>query len=126
MSILDKIDFGIKYVGRTVRDDNWQCDEWECTIEIDDQNYVIPYYMGIGHSGEEPEMEDVLDCLLSDARAGEMTFDEFCNEFGYDNDSIKILNAYKECKKTADKLSHLFSVEEREELEEEIWHLQNA
>lgn len=39
-----------------------------------------------------------------DAEAGQKSIDEFCDDLGYDNDSIKALDVYRACMKTAQKL----------------------
>jgi hypothetical protein len=45
--------------------------------------------------------------LLSDASAGEQSFEEFCLEFGYDPDSRKAERIHKACEKTARELRRL-------------------
>jgi len=52
----------------------------------------------------KPTESDVLECLKSDCEAGSMSFDDFCDNFGYDNDSIKALDIYRDCMDTAKKL----------------------
>lgn len=46
-------------------------------------------------------------------------FEDFCNNFGYDTDSIKALKTYKACKKQAEKVSRLFTESEIDELLQE-------
>jgi hypothetical protein len=38
---------------------------------------------------KEPQPSDVAECLLNDIESGSMSFDEFCDNLGYSNDSIK-------------------------------------
>ncbi len=61
-----------------------------------------------------PEEADILECLQSDVEAGRMSFDEFCDTFGYDNDSLKALDTYRACMETAQKLRG-FQFPERQE-----------
>lgn len=51
-----------------------------------------------------PKIEHVLECLQSDAQCGDMSFDQFCDDFGYSNDSLKALDVYRACADTAKKL----------------------
>lgn len=51
-----------------------------------------------------PSAADVLSCLCSDARARDMTFKEFCQEFGYDEDSRCAERTWSKCKALAEKL----------------------
>lgn len=54
-----------------------------------------------------PTETDVLECLYSDSEAGKLSFNDFCDEFGYDKDSIKALDTYRACMDIADKLTRL-------------------
>jgi hypothetical protein len=51
-----------------------------------------------------PKIEDVLECLKTDKECGEMSFYEFCENFGYDKDSISALNTHFACMQTAQKM----------------------
>lgn len=51
-----------------------------------------------------PTLDDLLYALCSDASAAEMSFEDWCGDYGCDTDSIKALDTYRECQKTAIKL----------------------
>jgi len=51
-----------------------------------------------------PQLDDILQCLFSDADAGSQSFNDFCDNFGYDNDSLKALDTYRACMESASKL----------------------
>lgn len=55
-----------------------------------------------------PKVRDVLHCLFMDADAGEMSQQDFCDNFGYDFDSIKALNSYRSCSETSMQLRRIF------------------
>lgn len=64
------------------------------------------------------------ECFLGDVISGDYDFNEFCNEFGYDNDSRKAYKIYKACVRAKEKFSRIynddiydFSNELREHLE---------
>lgn len=61
-----------------------------------------------------PDIKDVLQALFLDADYGEMVHSDFCSELGYNPDSIKDMNIWLECQKTAVKIRKMFSTEERE------------
>jgi hypothetical protein len=67
-------------------------------FKIDDYTYTVA-----------PTQASVLYCLLSDADCGNYTFDEFCDNLGYDNDSRKALETYLCCQETNTKLNKFFS-----------------
>jgi hypothetical protein len=55
----------------------------------------------------EVDTRETLQCFISDALAATNTFDEFCNEFGYDEDSRKAYRIFKLCEKTLTKTQEL-------------------
>ena len=74
---------------------------WRCTIKRVDESgkaiakMTVDYHMGSAHTGE-PRLADVLESLRMDANSPD-SFTEFCDEFGYDADSIKALKIWKAC-----------------------------
>lgn len=44
-----------------------------------------------------PKIDDIMECLFSDADAGSMSFKEFCDNFGYSDDSLLALDVYRAC-----------------------------
>lgn len=51
-----------------------------------------------------PTLDDVLYCLISDAEAMEMGFEDWCDNFGYSTDSMKAMDTYRTCQKNGFKL----------------------
>lgn len=52
----------------------------------------------------KPKIEDVLYSLVLDSEACEMSFEDWCCNFGCDTDSIEALETYRACQKNTDKL----------------------
>jgi hypothetical protein len=67
--------------------------------------------------GIEPSYYDVLACISGDVNGSE-SFEDFCNEYGYDNDSIKALQTYRRLDKFATRLREFLTSEEIEQLQE--------
>jgi len=69
-----------------------------------------------------PKRPDILgplhSMLLDGDTAGQCTFNEWCGDFGYDNDSIEARDTYAACQKTHDQLHHLFTREQLAKLRE--------
>lgn len=65
-----------------------------------------------------PSVADVLSCLLSDAGAMETTFDDWCSNFGSNNDSLAALNTYLACQRNGSKVSKLLGYALMKELVE--------
>ncbi len=64
----------------------------------------------------EPTLADVMCCLLSDSQCCSGTFEDFCNELGYNSDSIKALNTYLACQATRNGMIKVFGAELLDEL----------
>ena len=60
---------------------------------------------------------DVLACVSGDAYCPE-TFKDFCAEYGYDEDSIKALQAFRRCSAFAKRLRAFFTEAELTQLQE--------
>ena len=53
------------------------------------------------------KIDDVLNCLVLDYLVSRDDFDDFCANFGYNEDSIKALEIYNNCRKNAKKLKNI-------------------
>lgn len=75
-----------------------------CTIEYQERQVTVRWFSMC----QVPQIEDVLSSMVLDARSASCeTFEEFCNEYGFNNDSIKDLKLYEACKCIADKAKYL-------------------
>ena len=68
----------------------------------------------------KPTAASVLYCLLSDAEALDMSFSDWCANFGYDEDSRKALAIYDSCCENAKKLRRCFDRQTIETLREAL------
>lgn len=55
----------------------------------------------------DSDLLDAIDCFCSDACSGSESFDSFCDELGYDNDSIKARKVWRACVKSKGKLESI-------------------
>ena len=51
-----------------------------------------------------PKAMDIVECLFSDAECGLYSFTDFCDNLGYDHDSISALKTYMACQDTETRL----------------------
>lgn len=65
-----------------------------------------------------PTAASVMYCLLGDMNAETSNFDDWCDEYGYNSDSIAHLNIYKACLETARKINQIFTNEQQQHLAE--------
>ena len=81
---------------------DWKnADHWEVVLHITGKGLYEPelityYSMGIGHKGKKPTMQQVLDCVASDAAGYEDSgsFEEWAMNYGYNPDSRKAEKIY--------------------------------
>jgi hypothetical protein len=115
-------------LGRPTMAEGWGEDarHWTVTLRVpkpENRNdwftLKVPFTQGSAHT-EPPTTNDVLDCLRSDFFSvihGE-SFEDFCDEFGYDADSRKAEKIYRACQKSAEDFRTAFGVAILEELTE--------
>ena len=119
-NILFNIDLEVKEAFKTDEDlkDDWKkgANKYQVKISYFDKFYVTDYYMGSALT-RKPSKKDVLYSMLLDDVSG-VDFDEFCAEFGYDNDSIKALKIYEACQRETKALHNMFDSDEIDMLRE--------
>ncbi len=57
----------------------------------------------------ENELLNAFYCFVSDAVSGNDTFENFCRELGYNEDSITAEKTWKTCKKSSEKLNKIYN-----------------
>ena len=118
----------ITYVGETVRDNSWKCDQWRVELSNKTGMWSTDYFTGLGlrtkpnvvwgtARPKKPAIADVLYSLFNDASAADYNFSDWCDTFGYSDDSIKALNAYKACLETATAIRKYFSPDQRKAIQ---------
>jgi hypothetical protein len=65
---------------------------FRCKLSRNGKSYTFDFGQSINSGAQYPELYDILSCLQ---KYDVGTFDNFCSEFGYDNDSISSLKIYK-------------------------------
>lgn len=104
--------------------DSWKkrANKWQVKLVYFDKEYVTDYFMGSGLVDEmgrpkKPTKKDILYSMIMDD-INDMNFNGFCDNFGYDKDSIKALKIYEACQKQTKAYYNMFDNEEREVLQE--------
>jgi len=87
-----------------------------CILDRDGAGVLKLYYsMGSAHK-TGPKIEDVLDCLASDANCESDTFEDFCANLGYDEDSRKAFATWEAVRDQTSKLRKFLTPEQFTEL----------
>jgi hypothetical protein len=131
------VTYSCKYVRETKIDD-WACDVWSTWLNKVHFDYrtglglreLRPWKHGeLGYNNGHqprpgtllheqwmksakpvaPDCEDVLACLLRDGEALDTSFVDWCDNFGYDDDSIKARATYDACCEIGKQLRRLFT-----------------
>lgn len=92
--------------------DTWDATarHFRCTLRTAKGRMVVWFSQGSAHT-EPPTVEDVLDCLASDASSIENArgFEEWCGDYGYDADSRTAERTYRAIKRQMVGLRRLFT-----------------
>lgn len=104
--------------------DEWKkgSNKWQAKLVYFDKEFVTDFYMGSGlvdkmGKPKKPTKEDILFAMITDD-VRDLDFDDFCNEFSYNNDSIKALKVYEACQRETKAYYNMFDSKEREILRE--------
>ena len=104
--------------------DEWKkgANKWQVKLTYFDKKYVTDFYMGSGlvdkmGRPKRPTKKDILYSMIMND-VSNLDFDNFCNEFDYNNDSIKALKVYEACKRETKAYYNMFDSGEREVLRE--------
>lgn len=74
--------------------DSKDMDHWVCTLVNGEDTMRLVFSMGRGHKGAKPSLDEVLNCLALEAMGVCETFEDWCNEYGYDTGSRKAEKTY--------------------------------
>jgi hypothetical protein len=102
---------------------------YSVTIAYKGKTFQTAFKCGLGHcivrssiwNGVQaslilPNAADVLNSLALDARACDMSFANWCQEYGYNTDSRQAFKTYEECQQNGDKLKSVFPANMIEEM----------
>ena len=83
--------------------------------------FTTYFSQGLGHRHASkrltpPKLESVVESLALDCSGIDMKFEEWADNLGYDQDSIKALNTYNTCRKISEDLKEFLGDEGYEEL----------
>lgn len=92
------------------KSDDWKETAYHWSVTIGGQSF--DYYTGAGlvqtKDGatipKKPTYDDVVYSLVMDATACEQSFEDWCSDYGYSDDSIKALEIYRQCQHNTGKL----------------------
>lgn len=116
--MLEKINFNYKEAKNQVGLFTPQHTLFVCTIEYNDVAYTFTYQCNTQYT--TPNKRDMMECLLFDYFVAEMSFNEFCNEFGYDTLDDESNSIYEACEETYNAFRRLFDDDELSELQDDI------
>ena len=94
--------------------DKYKRDIYNITLKRGQRKYTFKFGQSIAKGSNEPTLYEVLSCLQK-YEVG--TFENFCDEFGYNLDSISAKKTYKAVSKEYNKMCSLFSNDELEVLQ---------
>ena len=139
------IEFNITAKGTGLKRDNWDCDGWMLELTSKGKTEYFDHFTGIGHRTPiskptnggpmprkgtlmydqlekqrkpvTPDVCGIIHCLNIESQAINESFPNWCDNFGYDSDSLKALNVYNTCCESAKKYCSVIDRATREQLE---------
>jgi hypothetical protein len=134
----------IEYVGK-YNDNEWPHFLWNVTISNKNGFWTVPYKCGLAHVQKKkgampppkgahnnsiayqswhaashipkkPTNSDVIYSLLMDMSADDMSFRQWCDEYGYSSDSISALKTYTTCCEYAQNMRKTFTSDQLEKM----------
>lgn len=125
------VSYKVVKVGENTGDNNWEHDVWTVAFSRAGKKevFITSFKTGLGLRRKSktsymppypvvPNAASVLHSLAMDSEAINDSFNNWCDNFGYDSDSIKALNTYQECCKIGKEFNKLFDRKEIEALRE--------
>lgn len=130
----------VNYVGK-VDEKEWPHFLWSVVFKVDGGFWTIPYKCGLVHvekvkgvlpidtkinkkslayhewekrafKPKAPINSDIMYSLLSDAAAADSSFNYWCADYGFDNDSISAFKTYQQCCEIGEKIRKYFKREQ--------------
>jgi hypothetical protein len=96
--------------GEARRAPSWRApNNWRVTLRMARRQLTVDFYGGAGIT--KPTAADVLYSLCLDAVGGEMSFEQFCTDFGYDETSQAAAELHALCVTQAEKVRNFLGDE---------------
>ena len=114
-AIANGIGLKMKILSSTIHfNDNVGRYVFKIRLTKDGKQYTFNFGQSVAEGSNEPTLYDVLSCLQK-YEVG--TFEDFCDNYGYHNDSITALKTYKAVVKEFQAMERLFNSDELEVLQ---------
>lgn len=95
-------------------DDGWQHDRYRVRLNYQGRQMTLQFRKGLGHAGSPPTLDEVADSIRLDcSTALDLGFEDWAAELGYDADSRKAEDIYRQCVIEANALRRLLGDETR-------------
>jgi hypothetical protein len=107
----------IKFTGNVRQDGYWR-NQWKVVLRNNKTGKQYTFPMFTGDAFGEPTITDALNCIVVDAQCwfNANSFQDFCEEFGYDSDSISHRKIYDACGKAYENLMRVFGYKDTKAL----------
>jgi hypothetical protein len=142
------VNYAVRYVGETIKKD-WGANGKGATVDhyrFALGDYAGDFFMGLGnrkasrptpahYRGDRyatrqweaihkrpvaPSAASVLYSLLLDSEAVDQSFSDWCDNYGYDSDSIAALHVYQQCEEVGRELRRLFKPHQAQALRDAL------
>ena len=115
-TLLENIKLTYTYIGYDTDSNMAKMNTYKCKLTYNNKSMNFNYSIVISLTKNDITIDNCLYSLLLDADSIDYTFNEFCDNFGYNHDSMKANKIYKACIKTSKQLNRLFNADELKQL----------
>jgi hypothetical protein len=99
-----------KFHDNTKDADGWEHTAYKVKVTHGDRVVKFKFRMGLAHT--DFDKDGALYALASDASAGQHGFVDYCEEYGYDQDSIKAHKTWRACRRMREQADALCTSED--------------
>lgn len=102
-------------IGLTIESELFKIDEkggkvYDITLKTDSHSFMTKFTMGSGLK-DKPDLNTVLECLQLDASGASQSFEDWCDDLGYNSDSRSNERIYDACRNIMLELQKLFGTD---------------
>lgn len=94
--------------------DRWEHYSYTAWVTYQGRTLRTPYSRGTGLAHSGFDFREILTSIALDATSADMSFHDFCDEFGYDSNSIKARHIYDACDRMWHSIKRVFHGRVRE------------
>lgn len=108
----------IKMTKKFISTDEHGARTFKVSLRYNKKQYTCNYTIGSALTEDYVSVKNVMFSILLDMSYAGMSFNDFCRDFGYNNDSIRDHKIWMQCNRTAKRINAMFTQSELDTMRE--------